>query len=103
MVPLLMEDHKKIIAAEDSRLTPSQKAQGYGFNPRFPRMDAILPFLVSNFIQLPARARRVGRGQLNHIDARAREARKQLRAEGGAQHVHPQRHAGTEYVVRVKG
>jgi hypothetical protein len=46
MVPLLMEDHKKIIAAEDSRLTPSQKAQGYGFNPRFPR---ILPFLVSNF------------------------------------------------------
>jgi hypothetical protein len=44
-VPLLMEDHKKIIAAEDSRLTPSQKAQGYGFNPRFPRMDPALPGL----------------------------------------------------------
>ena len=46
MVPMLIADHKKIIKDEPERLTNSQKAFGYAFNPKFPK---ILPFLVTNF------------------------------------------------------
>jgi len=61
MVPLLMEDHEKIMDAQPKRLTAPQKLYGYGFNPSFPK---ILPFLVSNF---NFQENRIERGAANWV------------------------------------
>ena len=46
MVPMMMDDHEKLLKKQPDRLTASQKVLGYAANPKFPR---ILPFLVTNF------------------------------------------------------